>query len=275
MSVLTKLLMSCVLVGSLFLRLDAQEQKEPKSSIQVIPVARTPEPEAGGIFIAYPKDEEMIRSNPVWIQVRVQGFALGTDSNFPRAREIATKKYGQSLHIVVDNQPLFSYSGLSIDPFDQEGDYYDQTYKFKIPFPLDEGEHIVRIFPARSFGEGLKGNRYFKEAYFYVGKKTPEYPVNLERPYLTYNEPSGLFRLRQGEPILLDFYIHNCELSQDGYKVRLTIDGKDKRYLTEWRPYYIYGLKSGTHKIQLDLVSKKNKIVKGPFNSVTREIKID
>lgn len=251
---------------------NCQTTKEP---IQVIPVTRTPEPEAGGLFISYPEDGQLIRTNPVWVQVRLQGYALGTDSNFPRAKEVANKKQGQSLHVIIDNEPFFTYSGLSIDPFDQEGDYYDQSYKFRVPDDLEEGEHILRIFPARSYGEGLKGPRYFKEAVFYVGKKTPSYPENLEDPYLTYNEPSGMLRIKEGEPVLLDFYVHNCDLSEDGYKVRLTIDKGNKRFLTEWRPYYIYGLKKGTHQIRLELVDKKNRRVAGAFNRVIRKIRID
>lgn len=264
-----------LLLGMITSSIEAKNEDKHTDPIQVIPVSRTPEPDSGQLFISYPRDGEMIRSNPAWIQVRLQGLALGVDSNFPRAKEVANKKYGQSLHIVVDNEPFFSYSGLSIDPFDQEGDYYDQTYKFKIPDDLEEGEHILRIFPARSFGEGYKRPKYFKDVYFYVGKEKPAYSINLNAPYLTYNEPSGTMRLKEGEPVLLDFYVKNCELSKDGYKVRLTIDGKNKRYLTEWSPYYIHGLSKGMHKIRLVLVDKKNRKVPGAFNSVSRRIRID
>ncbi len=278
MRLIGKLIIFSCLMTLVFPKLGAQEEKrreKTKDLIQVIPVTRTPEPEAGGLYISYPQDGEMNNSNPVWIQIRLQGYALGTDSNFVRAREVGNKRQGQSLHVVIDNEPFFPYAGLSIDPFDQEGDYYDQTYKFKVPKGLKEGEHILRIFAARSYGEGLKGPRYFKDAYFYVGKKTPAYSVNLDKPYLTYNEPSGMFRLKEGEPILLDFYVNNCELSEDGYKVRLTIDGGNKRFLTEWRPYYVYGLKSGTHKFKLELVNRKNKRVPGPFSSASHTIKVD
>jgi hypothetical protein len=69
----------------------------------------------------------------------------------------------------------------------------------------------------------------------------------------------------------LDFLISNCELTPDGYKVRLTIDGNVHRTLTSWQPYYIYGLSKGKHTIRLELLNKEEK-VPGSFNDVTRTI---
>ena len=96
----------------------------------------------------------------------------------------------------------------------------------------------------------------------------------LDKPYLTYNEPQGEFIVdkRNPKPILLDFYIHNCELSKDGYKVRLTIDNANQRILNSWQPYYIYGLKKGTHKIRLELLDPENSLLPGMFNKVERTI---
>jgi hypothetical protein len=70
--------------------------------------------------------------------------------------------------------------------------------------------------------------------------------------------------------VLLDFYITNCQLSKDGYKVRLTIDGSDQRILTNWVPYYLYGLSKGKHRIKLELLDEKNKVVPGAYATVER-----
>ena len=58
--------------------------------------------------------------------------------------------------------------------------------------------------------------------------------------------------LTESQPVLLDFFISNCELTSDGYKVRLIVDGDAIRTLTSWQPYYIYGLKKGPIRFDLN-----------------------
>jgi hypothetical protein len=96
--------------------------------------------------------------------------------------------------------------------------------------------------------------------------------VDLTKPYLTYNQPVGAFTTLQ--PILLDFFISNCQLSRDGYKVRLTIDRSDKRILTHWVPYYIYGLSRGTHTIRLDLLDPDGSVIAPLFNDTQKTITV-
>ncbi len=134
--------------------------------------------------------------------------------------------------------------------------------------------HILRAFPCRSFGESLKCDKCHIAMPFYYQDKKPTLDVDLSAPYLTYNEPQGTFE-DPSQPILLDFYISNCTLSKDGYKVRITIDDGNQRFLYGWGPYYIYGLKPGTHRIQLELIDPQNEQVPGIFNDVTRTFTIE
>jgi len=244
------------------------------SGIRVVPVPRTPEPATSLLTIAVPEPGKML-NNPVWIQFRVEGYALGADSQFDRADEVANSKMGQTIHVVIDNYPYFPINEPAIDPFDEQGYYYYQSYKFEVPYQLDEGVHTIRIFPARSFGESLKGERVFHSTFFYLGSQDGGTPVDLSKPYLTYNEPSDQFYLQEGKPVLLDFFLTNCELSQDGYKVKVTIDGKSSRMVTSWQPYYIYGLKRGDHTVRLQLLDSQNKQVSGPFNDVERTFTVN
>jgi hypothetical protein len=108
---------------------------------------------------------------------------------------------------------------------------------------------------------------------FYVGNGTGEGP-DLSLPYITYNEPSNQMYWTEGSPVLLDFYVTNTELSPDGYKVRLTIDGKVQRIISSWQPYYLYGLKKGSHKIELDLIDETGHAVEGPFSSASQQIAV-
>ena len=241
--------------------------------IRVLPVARAPESESVILRTVRPQENAVLSGNPVWIQFRIDGYALGADSSqFPRADEIAISDMGQTVHVIVDNRPYFSINEPEINPFNEEGYYRETSYKFEMPFNLREGMHTIRMFPARSFGESLKGENTFQASVFYLGHTSSRSDMNLSQPYLTYNEPSIHTELTEAKPILLDFLVTNCELTSDGYKVRLTIDGKINRVLTSWQPYYIYGLPQGKHTIHLELLDSHGKIVSGVFNSVEQQI---
>ena len=256
---------------SLLLFWGSNKSTASPSNERTIAVARTPESTTIVLKIAFPKNQQLM-SAPVWIQFRIDGFALGAASQFERAEEVAVSKMGQTIHVVIDNHPYFPINEPAIDPFSESSGYYDTSYKFEIPYRLDNGMHTIRMFPARSFGESLKGEGTYAAIQFYIGSKTNDPNIDLSAPYITYNEPSPLMPLTADQPILLDFYLSNAELSPDGYKVRLSIDGTVNRLLTSWQPYYIYGLKSGSHTIRLELVDSENKRVPGLFNDVTETI---
>lgn len=260
------------LITSFLLTLIAHQQDS--SGIRAMPVPRTPESSTVVLRVALPQEGQVVGS-PVWVQFRIDGFSLGAASQFERASEVAVSKLGQTVHVVVDNQPYFAINTPAIDPFDESGNYYNTSYKFEIPSHLGNGMHTLRMFPARSFGESLKGENTYAALSFYVGSQKENPQMDLSGPYITYNEPSPLMPLQAGRPILLDFYLTNAELSPDGYKVRLTIDGKMNRLITSWQPYYIYGLKRGRHSISLELLDSNNKLVPGLFNNVVQMISID
>ncbi len=241
--------------------------------IRVQPVSPTPESVTVAVVMSYPKINQIVK-NPVWLQFRVDGFALGADSVSDRIDELANSDMGQTLHVTIDDMPYFPVNGPAIDPFREEGYFYDTSYKIKVPKNLSSGQHIIRVLPARSFGESLKGERTFFVSSIYVGDSDHRQNIDLSKPYLTYNEPSNNFYLVETKPVLLDFYISNCTLTTDGYKVRLTVDGKLQRNLTSWQPYYIYGLRKGNHTVRLELLDRNDKLVPGPFNDVTRAITI-
>lgn len=267
----------CVACTTCVFAAEMKEHAPNPKGIRVVPVDPTPEPNQVKTRIMFPKADELKSSTPIKGQLKVEGFPLGVDSDFPRKKEIYDDPEGQSLHVCIDNQPYFALNEAVIDALDDFEEYYDQTVFLKIPFTLQPGMHVMRVFPVRSFRESLKGdNAYDMHVFYYrIIKDNPQ--MILDQPYLTYNEPQGEFTYDKNnpKPILLDFYIHNCELSRDGYKIRLTIDDANQRTLTSWQPYYIYGLKKGSHRIRLELLDEKNKLLPGLFNNIERTITIN
>jgi methionine-rich copper-binding protein CopC len=78
---------------------------------------------------------------------------------------------------------------------------------------------------------------------------------------------------------MLDFYLHNVELSSDGYRARYTIrDGEGSEVasttLTDWAPAFVTGLEAGTYEVNLQLIGSDGNVVPGPFNDTTREIDV-
>jgi hypothetical protein len=255
---------------------EMKEQAPNPKGIRIVPVEPTPEPNEVKTKIVFPKADELISSHTIKGQIKLEGYPLGVDSDFPRKKEIYNDPEGQSLHVFIDNQPYFPLNEAVIDALEDFENYYDQSVIFNVPVTLQPGMHVMRVFPVRSFREGLKGDNCYDMHVFYykVIKDNPQ--MILDGPYLTYNEPQGEFTVNKTnpQPILLDFYIHNCELSKDGYKVRLTIDNSNQRTLTSWQPYYIYGLKKGMHHIRLELLDPQNLVLPGLFNDVERTIVI-
>lgn len=253
-----------------------KDQAPNQGNIQVVPVTPSPDPDRVDMKILYPKKQELETSSPVKGQVHVRNYALGVNTEMPRRSEIWNDPEGQSVHIFIDNQPYFALNEALINALDDVEQYFDQTADFTIPFKLEPGMHVIRAFPVRSYNESVKSLGAFAASYFYYQTKKENLAIDLTQPFLTYNEPQGEYDYDQKkqEPILLDFYITNCELSQDGYKVRLTIDNKEKRILTSWTPYYIYGLGKGMHQIKLELINPNNSPTGGPLNTVTRTIVI-
>ena len=70
--------------------------------------------------------------------------------------------------------------------------------------------------------------------------------------------------------MMLDFYLVNCNLSPNGYKVKATINGTEFM-LTKWEPYFIEGLPLGESTVKLELIDKSGKLVNSPFNGMERK----
>ncbi len=181
----------------------AAEMKEhapnPKG-IRVVTVDPTPEPNQVKTRIQFPKADGLVSSQPIKGQIKLEGYPLGTDSDFPREKEIYNNPEGQSLHVFIDNQPYFPLNEAVIDALQDFENYYDQMVMFEVPYTLQPGMHVMRAFPVRSFGESLKGDNCYDMHVFYykIIKDNPK--MILDGPYLTYNEPQGEFTLDKRNP---------------------------------------------------------------------------
>ena len=81
-------------------------------------------------------------------------------------------------------------------------------------------------------------------------------------PFLFLNSPKEKQKIVFGKPILLDFYLVNVKLNENGNYVELKIDDQIFK-LFNWSAYKITGLKVGKHELSLQVFNSKGNPLKG------------
>lgn len=238
---------------------------EGESSVQIRQGERSPDIEGASANIVSPEQGEVV-SRDVQAVVEAENFETGVQTNTDRAKKIANSEKGQHFHMIVDNKP------------------YMANYETGTPFALDSlepGAHSLVAFPSRSYHESVKGEDAYDLVNFYVQEETGSFPLGGNEPAIIYSRPKGTYTGAAADSIMLDFYLHNVELSEDGYKARYTIreQGQEDSQLasatlTEWAPAFVTGLESGTYVVRLQLLDENNSVVPGPFNDTQREITV-
>jgi len=145
---------------------------------------------------------------------------------------------------------------------------------------LTEGSHVLVAFPSRANHESVKTKGAISVTEFYVGKKGPS-SVDLKKPFLIYSRPKGEYKGDMANHLLVDFQLLNDTLADDKDHVNIAvsgpgIEGSLTAKVTKFgTPYYLDNLQNGSYTVKLDLVDKNDAPVAGPWNSVSRDIKID
>ena len=101
--------------------------------------------------------------------------------------------------------------------------------------------------------------------------------VDPKKPLLTYSRPKGDYKGEDADPIMIDFWLTNAKLQNDGgeYRVRYSVDNGEARFIDKWEPIWLTGWTAGAHKVKLELVDKSGNVVaNGDYNSTTREITV-
>ncbi|MCB0712762.1 MAG: hypothetical protein KDD67_10570 [Ignavibacteriae bacterium] len=208
--------------------------------------------------ITAPEADAVVTGDSVNVVLTLQGMSLKAPTPGEGANDLAYSKDGQHIHVIVDNEPYMAM--------------YDTTFRIG---GLAPGAHTIRAFPSRSWHESVKKPGAFIARTFYVGEKSGDALFNPEQPLLTYSRPKGEYVGTDARKIMIDFYLSNCELGPNAYKVIAWIDGKEMDTLTEWVPYFIEGLKEGEHSIRLQLIGSDGvPVANGSYNDTERKITV-
>lgn len=173
---------------------------------------------------------------------------------------------GRHLHVIVDDEPYIAVRDIS-GPLDLL-----QMVRDHLGHELSQGTHVLRVFPSRGHHESVKMEGAFASVVFHYGAPSASFAFDPEAPLLTYSRPKGC---NVAGRILLDFYVSNASLSEDGLRVRYDIDdGTVSGDIVRWAPHWIENLPEGEHRITLSLVTATGEALPGPFNRPNRTFRV-
>ncbi len=183
----------------------------------------------------------------------VSNFRLGVPPAAPEAG-LSMSSIGQSITTIVDNETVNEHGTAAFSE------------------NLTAGEHTVLTFLSRSTRESLKHRLAYDLRTLRVGNAAGSAkPFNPKAPAIFYNLPRGTYVGDEADKILLDFYLVNAALEEEGTNVRLTINNTPFT-LSRWAAYTLEGLPMGANKIQLELIDAEGHLIPGPYNSVLKTI---
>ncbi|HYJ86949.1 MAG TPA: hypothetical protein VEW46_12880 [Pyrinomonadaceae bacterium] len=241
------------------------------------------------VKIVSPANNSVINGSVVAVRLNLSGDLKG----YRPHKDPATNS-GNHVHVILDNQPYEAYYEL------------DQPFELR---NVTEGKHTLRVFPSRPWHESYKNDGAFQMVTFTVkGGGDPNKPtttntgqvvanaspspstregkdvapstageVDPAKPLLTYSRPKGEYKGADVDEIMIDFWLTNAKLKDDGgeYRIRYIIDDDDPRYIDKWEPIWFSGWTNGKHVVRLELLDKDQRPVEnGGFNTTTREITV-
>jgi hypothetical protein len=223
------------------------------------PVAGPEYPNVRLGLLAPEEGARFAEGDAVELHFSLTGFELDVPTPDAGDRGLARGR-GQYLHLVVNDGAYEAIRDIS-EPVVLED--------------LPGGTHVIQAFPGRDWHEGIKTPGALAQRVVVVGNGEREIPSPEEwGPNLVYSRPQGEYRGIEADSVLVDFYLSGVRLSQDGYRVRLGLNGIREFLLHEWVPYVLLGLPSGEHTLRMELVDGDGVRVRTPFTPVERTIRI-
>ena len=181
----------------------------------------------------------------------VDDYQMGEQTLKEFKFKLANSEKGQHIHFIINNAP---YSA-----------HYAEDFSKK----LEEGNNVLLAFLSRSYHESVKNPNAYYFSQIGDGEK-----IDLDKEFLFYSRPKGVYKGIDTEKLLLDFYLINTDISANGNKVKATIQNSEF-IIDEWAPYYIEGLPKGEISIKLELINSEGVLIDSPFNPSYRTVTLE
>lgn len=183
----------------------------------------------------------------------VENYQLGAQTPDANSLMCANSAKGQHIHLIFDDAP------------------YSAQYSNVFNFNKEDGRYYMLAFLGKSYHESIKTPNAFVVKRVSVRDNSIYARSDIKDPVLFYSRPKGTYVGKDTEKVMLDFYLHNCDLEGQAYKVLAEING-EQHLISKWQSYYIEGLPYGENVIKLTLVFNSGEVVPTKLNPVTRKI---
>jgi len=120
------------------------------------------------------------------------------------------------------------------------------------------GNNVFLAFLTDKDGISIKTNKGSVLKNAVLGGVEPLF--GMKQPHLFYYMPQS-----KTEEAILDFYLVNTAISENGNKVKVTIN-ETEFLLNKWAAYKIEGLKNPENTVRIQLLDKDGVLIDGPFN---------
>lgn len=228
------------------------ETKKPKITLEAL--KDSPAYLDAILQLEEPKNTNSLKVGEIDFKFTLNNYELGKQTESANTKTLANSGKGQHIHFILNNEP---YSA-----------HYSPSFKKEIP----EGVHHLVAFLSRSYHESVKNENSVVVKKIKVGENaTDANNLDMSAPTLIYSRPKGKYVGKDTENLLLDFFVLNTTLSENGNKVKAIIN-EEEFIITKWVPHIIKGLPMGDVTIQLELLDAHGNFIPGPFNKVTRTV---
>jgi hypothetical protein len=234
----------------------------PPPAVTLTKVSASPEYKDASLTIGSVKAEKAGKdSAKVSFDFVVKNYDLKAQTADNGTKSCANSDKGQHIHFIVDNGP------------------YKALYEPKNDLTVaNNTEHYVVAFLGRSYHESVKSKGAGVVLHFKIDEKGNMKKMDDPKtPMIIYSRPKGDYLGKDTANVMLDFYLLNCDLATDGYKVKADISNETKpsqqlsATIDKWEANFIQNLGTGKSKVVLTLVDKDGKQVDGPMTTVSRE----
>jgi len=231
-----------------------------KTGPQLIPVSTSPEYDGASLKIGAIKSQPVGKdSAKLHFDFDVANYELKAQTADNGTKMCNNSGQGQHIHFIMDNAP------------------YKALYEPQNDITLaNNTEHYLMAFLSRSYHESVKSAGAAVVLHFKIDEKGKYVKMDdPATPMVFYSRPKGDYLGADTANVLLDYYIWNCQLSPDSYKVVATIapaTGETvSMSLDKWEPNFITGLPMGKNKITITLTDQNGKQIDGMHTAVERE----